>query len=247
MRTLGRILYQPYKWLLYFPLMGIVTVVGAFAAVVLSVVVSPRAGSRIAGTAWARAIGYITPITVSVSGRERIDPKKSYVIVCNHLSHYDIMVLYGWLGMDIKWIMKKELRKIPALGFACEKVGHIFIDRSNRKAAIASIDAAKARLKGGSSIIFFPEGTRSCDGKLGQFKKGAFRMALDLGWPLLPVSISGTRAVLPSGTIDLMPGRVRLSVHEPISIEGLDESGLAELGQRAREVIASGLPDQPEG
>ncbi|MCP4897648.1 MAG: 1-acyl-sn-glycerol-3-phosphate acyltransferase [bacterium] len=244
MQRLGRIFYQPYKWLIFIPLMVALTVGFAFIAVVLSIVMSPEAGSRIAGTAWARTLGFITPMTVRVTGRDNIDPSMSYVIVSNHLSHYDIFVLYGWLGLDIKWIMKQELRRIPALGYACQKLGHVFIDRRNRKAAIASVEAAKTRLKGGSSIVFFPEGTRSRTGELGQFKKGAFRMAIDLGWPLLPVSISGTRTILPSGTFDLMPGKATMHIHEPIPIEGFDESLLPELSQRARKAIASGLEEE---
>ena len=114
MQRIGRILYQPYKWLIFIPLMVILTVVFALTAIVLSILVSPETGSRIGGTLWARALGFITPMSVQVTGLEHIDPEKSYVIVSNHLSHYDIFVLYGWLGLDIKWVMKKELRKVPA-------------------------------------------------------------------------------------------------------------------------------------
>lgn len=243
MRLVWKILYQPYKWLIFIPIVIVVTVLCAIAAVVLSILASPTVASRVAGTAWARTLGYVTPIGVSVTGLDRIEPGRSYVVVSNHRSHYDVFVLYGWLGLDLRWVMKKELRKVPALGFACETIGHIFIDRTNRKAAIASIEAAKERLGDGTSIIFFPEGTRSRTGETGSFKKGAFRMALDLGWPLLPVTISGTRSILPSGSFDLMPGKATVQIHDPIPIDGISENQLLDLSQRVREVIVSGLPD----
>ena len=101
--------------------------------------VRPKILSRIFGTSWARINSWFTPMMVSVRGRQHIDPGQSYVIVCNHQSQYDIFVLYGWLGIDFKWIMKQELRNIPVIGVACEKLGHIYVDRSNREAALAAM------------------------------------------------------------------------------------------------------------
>jgi 1-acyl-sn-glycerol-3-phosphate acyltransferase len=179
---------------------------------------------------------------VQVSGRENIDRRQSYVIVSNHQSHYDVFVLYGWLGIDFKWIMKKELRKIPALGVACEKIGHIYIDRSNRQAALASIEEAKERIINGTSVIFFPEGTRSRDGSLRSFKKGAFRMALDLNLPILPLTVDGTYRILPADTTRLRPGRAKLTIHEPVPIDGLIQEDIPELIDKVRSIITSALP-----
>jgi 1-acyl-sn-glycerol-3-phosphate acyltransferase len=181
---------------------------------------------------------------VTVRGRRHIDKRRSYVIVSNHLSHYDIFVLYGWLGIDFKWVMKKELRSLPALGAACEKMGHIYIDRSNRETAIASLEEAKKGIVNGTSVLFFPEGTRSVSGGMGEFKKGAFVMALDMGIPILPVTILHTDKILPPRTMDLFPGRASMVVHEPIDVAAYGTERLGDLMAAAREVIQAGLESE---
>jgi 1-acyl-sn-glycerol-3-phosphate acyltransferase len=120
-------------------------------------------------------------------------------------------------------------------------VGHIFINRRDRQAALASIEEAKKHIVGGTSVIFFPEGTRSRDGRLGSFKKGAFRMALDLGLPILPVTLIGTRQVLPADSVDLLPGAARLVIHPPVAIDGFDTDTLQDLMDRVRNIIAEPL------
>ena len=238
MGKLLRILYQPYKWLIFGPLLVCLTfILGAMV-----ILCAALAGPRVAGVfavLWARLNSWATPMLVSVRGRENIDKNQSYVIVSNHQSQYDIFVLYGWLGIDFKWVMKQELRKVPALGIACERIGHIFIDRSNTAAALRSLNEAKSKIVNGTSVIFFPEGTRRRDHRLGKFKKGAFRMALDLGIPILPVTISGTRAILPTQSIDLFPGRASMTIHPPIDIAGYDTGNLKDLIERTRDIIAS--------
>jgi 1-acyl-sn-glycerol-3-phosphate acyltransferase len=174
---------------------------------------------------------------VTVIGRRNVDPLQSYVIVSNHQSQYDIFVLYGWLDIDFKWVMKQELRKVPAIGISCERLGHIYVDRSNREAALASINAAKQRIVDGTSVLFFPEGTRSRDNRMRPFKKGAFRMALDLQLPILPITIQGTRDILPSDTMDLYPGRATMIIHPPIAIDEYSHDTLEDLMARTRTVI----------
>lgn len=242
-----RILYQPYKWLIFAPYLAVSTLFFGSLTVVLAVVTNPRITSFICGTVWSRLNGYLTPIRVRVTGRGNIDPTQSYVIVANHQSQYDIFVLYGWLGIDFKWVMKQELRKVPGIGIGCEKVGHIFIDRSNHEKAVASLRAAKEKIVNGTSVIFFPEGTRSRDGSLGVFKKGAFKMAVDLRLPILPITIVGTRDILPTDTVDLFPGCARMIIHKPIDIAGYTDDNLDELVDRARGVIESGLRETAAG
>lgn len=243
--TLRKILlvaYQPYKWLVFGPLLVLSTLILGILTVLLAPLLGPRTVSRAFGQTWARLNGFITPMIVTVKGRENINPAQSYVIVCNHQSQYDIFVLYGWLGIDFRWVMKQELRKIPALGVACERIGHIFIDRSSHEKALASINAAKKQITGGTSVLFFPEGTRSSDGRLRPFKKGAFKMAADMGLPLLPVTIVGSRDILPNKTINLFPGWATMIIHPPIESAGYDDETLPGLMDRARKVIASALP-----
>ena len=244
MRNVLHILYQPYKWLVVIPFLLLSTLILGTVAIVIATTVSPRLASATCGVWWSRLNSFLTPMFVSVRGRRYIDKKQSYVIVSNHLSHYDIFVLYGWLGIDFKWVMKKELRNLPALGAACEKLGHVYIDRSNRETAIASLEEAKKKVVNGTSILFFPEGTRSTSGKMGEFKKGAFVMALDLGIPILPVTILHTDKILPSRTMDLFPGRASMVVHEPIDVAGYGTERLGELMAATREVIQAGLESE---
>lgn len=236
-----RILYQPYKWLIFLPLVALSTLIFGSLAVILVFIVNPKTASILSGMPWARFNAIMTPVLVKVTGRENLDKKKSYVIISNHQSQYDILLVYGWLGVDFKWVMKMELRKVPALGIACEKLGHIFIDRSNPGSAVASLKAAKKKIRNGTSVMFFPEGTRSRDGKAGVFKKGAFKTAIDLEVPILPITITGTRDILPAWTMDLFPGRAEMIIHKPIDIAGYNEDNLQTLIDKARDIIISGL------
>lgn len=238
MKKFLRILYQPYKWLIFGPLLVCTTFLCGALAFLGATLTGPRFGS-IFGIIWARLNSIVTPMVVETRGKHNIDKTQSYVIISNHQSQYDIFVLYGWLGIDFKWVMKQELRRVPALGVACEKIGHIFIDRSNTAAALRSLDEAKSKIVNGTSVIFFPEGTRSRDGKLGRFKKGAFRMALDLGIPILPVTISGTRSILPTQSFDLFPGRASMTIHPPLDISGYDKDSIHALMEKTREIIGS--------
>jgi 1-acyl-sn-glycerol-3-phosphate acyltransferase len=247
MKKILRILYQPYKWLIFAPCLAISTLFFGSLTVILSVITNPRITSFICGTIWARLNGCLTPMLVNVTGRNNIVKTQSYVVVANHQSQYDIFVIYGWLGIDIKWVMKQELRKIPGIGIGCEKVGHIFIDRSNHEKAIASLKQAKEKIANGTSVIFLPEGTRSKDGSLGKFKKGAFKMALDLKLPILPITITGTKEILPTNTVDLFPGKVLMTIHEPIDTTGYTDANIDELSDLTRRVIESGLSRSPAG
>ena len=238
MKKLLRLLYQPYKWLIFGPFLVCTTFVLGGIAVACVALAGPKAASLF-GVVWARLNSWATPMLVQIRGRENIDKSQSYVIVSNHQSQYDIFVLYGWLGIDFKWVMKIELWKVPVLGIACEKIGHIFIDRSNTEAALRSLDDAKSKIVNGTSVIFFPEGTRSKDGNLGRFKKGAFKMALDLGIPILPVTISGTRAILPTKTIDIFPGRARMTTHPPVDISSYNNGSVKALMADIRSIIES--------
>ena len=235
------VLYQPYKWLVYVPFLILSTLVFGAIAVILSTLVNQKVGSFIGGAVWSRLNGYMTPIFVKVIGKENIDPTQSYVIVPNHQSHFDVFVLYGWLGIDFKWVLKQELRKVPGLGIGCEKVGHIFIDRSNHEKAIASINAARKKIVNGTSVIFFPEGTRQATGTLGEFKKGAFKFAIDMGLPLLPVTILNTNNILPPHSLNLLPGRATMIVHPKIDTVGYSDENIDKLMMQTRAAIQSGI------
>jgi len=232
--------YQVYKYLVFFPLLGMGTTF-IFIIIFSFLFVASQRFVQIAGIIWARFNSFITPMFVTVRGAEHIDRKQSYVIVANHQSQYDIFVIYGWLPVDFRWVMKIELRKVPILGYYCYKAGHIFIDRSNHESAVRTINEAKAKITNGTSVLFFPEGTRSETGELIEFKKGAFKFALDMGLPVLPVTIIGTRDILPDNSIGLFPGSARMIIHRPIEIGDYTEDSIDRLIARAREAIQAGL------
>lgn len=205
--------------------------------------IGPKVARIVIGFTWSRMCSLITPMCVTVIGRENIDKRQSYVIISNHQSHYDIFVLHGWLLVDIIWVMKKELRKVPIFGYVCEKTEQIYIDRSNKEAAKASLEKAKTRIVDGTSVIFFAEGTRSTAGRLGDFKKGAFRMALDLGIPILPVTIINTEKILPAKTFRLFPGRAKMIIHKPIEIDNYNHETIEDLTSDVRDIIQEGLDE----
>ena len=240
MNKLRYILYQPYKWIVYVPLMVSSTIICSIFAAATAILISPRMGSFF-GKVWAKSSALFTPMFVKVSGKENIKKGESYVIVANHQSQYDIFLLYGWLGIDFRWIMKKELRKAPFIGYASAKVGHIFLDRSSPRAAVESIVESKKQLVNGTSVVIFPEGTRSRDGRLRKFKKGAFNIARQLELPILPVTIVGTNKIMGSGFINVMPGSTKLIIHEPIDVMKYKDSP-DELIKVTRDVIESSLP-----
>jgi len=235
------IIYQPYKWLIFIPLYLFSTVFFITLGIVIIFLSGPDAANRIAGWGWARFNCFITPIKVDVIGRENVIEHQSYVVVANHQSSFDILVLWGFLGIDTRWVMKKELRNVPLFGLAGKLGGNIYIDRSDNKGAYENLKEARKFLVNGVSLIMLAEGTRSRDGNLREFKKGTFVMSLDMGMPLLPVSIVDTKYILPSRTYDLFPGRVTLVIHEPLSSEGYDEGNLDELILKVRAVIKEGI------
>lgn len=240
-RKILRIVYQPYKWLFFIPFLVINTLLFGVIAVIVSIVVNQRIGSYFGGVIWSRLNSFLTPMFVTVKGKEHIAANTSYIVIPNHQSYYDIFLIYGWLGLDIKWVMKKELAKIPGLGFGSKKVGHIFIDRSNSKAAMESLHAARQKLVNGTSVVIFPEGTRSRTGQLIPFKRGGFKLALELKLPILPVTVINTRKVLPPDSLNLMPGRVKMIIHPPLDLSGYNENSMPELMQKVRNIIETPL------
>jgi 1-acyl-sn-glycerol-3-phosphate acyltransferase len=232
------ILYQPYKWLIYVPFLIVNSLFFSLVAIILTMVAGQKVANKIVGIYWSRSCAFMVPMQVKVKGKENINNNTSYVIVANHQSMFDIFLLYGWLGLDIRWMMKKELFNVPGIGYASKKVGHIFIDRSNPKNAMNSLNEAKEKLRNGTSVVIFPEGTRSRTGEIGHFKRGAFKLAIELGLPLLPLTIIGTRKILPSSGFDLFPGKVELRIHSPITNSLLEMEKCRELMDKTREIIS---------
>lgn len=230
-----------YKWLIVIPTLALSTVVLGSLIIVLSFFGLGNMASRIFATFWARLNATVTLMKVIVEGRGKLKPGNSYVLAANHLSLVDIYVLYGYTGLDLKWVMKQELRSVPVLGLACEMMGHIFIDRSNSATALTSLRTARQRIQNGMCVVFFPEGTRSRTSELRVFKKGAFRMANELSIPVVPVSIHNTDRIVPSDTLDWRPGAVKMIFHDPIDAKDLTPAQVTSLTNQTRDIIVDAL------
>lgn len=173
---------------------------------------------------WSRSFFWLLGLPVTVKGLENIEKGKSYVFVANHQSALDVWLVYGYLPVVYKWLMKKELRYVPLIGNACAAAGHIFVDRKNPRAAYRAMQRLKDELREGVSTVIFPEGTRSKTGEMGRFKRGAFQIALDLGLDIIPLSISGAYDVQRPGQYFARRHPVCLTVGKPIRMD-FDRSG----------------------
>lgn len=186
---------------------------------------------------WGCSILVASRIKVTVEGLSRIDPQRPYIYMPNHQSNFDIPVLLGHLTVQFRWLAKMELFKIPIFGHAMRKAGYISIDRNNRESAIHSLKVAAEKIRNGVSVLIFPEGTRSRDGKIQPFKKGGFVMAIDSGVPIVPVIISGARSIMTKGKFRVNPGRIRMSIQQPIDTTTYSRDTKEALMQHVRRVM----------
>jgi len=167
--------------------------------------------------AWSKRCVEAASIDLETRGLEHFDPARAHVLMSNHQSHWDVPVLFAIFGGNVRMVAKIELFSIPVFGKALAESGFIPIDRGDRASAIANLERAKRALERGVHVWIAPEGTRSTTGELGSFKKGGFNLALDTGLPVLPISIQGTRHVLPAHGVRSSAGqRVRVEVHRPL-------------------------------
>jgi 1-acyl-sn-glycerol-3-phosphate acyltransferase len=189
---------------------------------------------------WSRLILATTGVQVDVSGLERLESDRAYVFVANHQSIYDIPIVFWSLPYQIRIIAKESLGRFPFLGWHLRRTGHILVDRRHPNRA-AIFGRASKLMKDGLSLIVFPEGTRSRDGRVAPFKGGSFYLALEAELPVVPISIVGSRHVMLKGRLATYPGRVKLIVHAPIDTTGLaggDPRAARAFAARVRDVIA---------
>jgi len=173
---------------------------------------------------WARMYLAIAGIDVRIRGIERLG-SPPYVFMCNHQSALDIYALLSGLPLSFRWIAKRQLFAIPVFGWAMRKAGYISIDRENAREALKAIEKAAQRIREGTNIIIFPEGTRSADGRLLPFKKGGFTLALRAMVPVVPIGIFGSSALHPKGSfIPLGKGVIYIEVGDPIILDSMDRS-----------------------
>lgn len=218
MRYIVRPIYWLYQYVIAWPLLLVLTI---FTAVFTVCTVHWRNAEFVHKVQqfWSRSFFWLMFLPVSVEGEENIQPGQSYVFVANHQSMFDVWLVYGWLPVIFKWLMKAELRKVPFVGTGCKAAGHIFIDRHNAKAALESIKNVERQLVNGVSTVIFPEGTRSLNGEVGRFKRGAFQIAWDLGLPVIPLSLDGCFEVLPKGKPFVRRHPVHMHIGQAIDLK----------------------------
>jgi 1-acyl-sn-glycerol-3-phosphate acyltransferase len=187
---------------------------------------------------WSRTILFLAGVKVHVEGLEKIDPKGSYVIVSNHLSLMDTPVVLAFIPVQFRFLAKKGLFKIPFLGYHLQRAGHIPVPREDPRAAVKTMaEAGRIIRERGISILVFPEGGRSLEG-LQPFKEGAAFIAIKAGVPAVPISLTGTREVLPMGSLHIRPGKVSLRVGDPIPTAGMKPHDRGALTQLLHERVA---------
>lgn len=226
----------------------VVTVIGALASI-LSVPFDRSGGAVIRFARWwSRILLWTAGVRLTVRIESPLDPRQPYVFMSNHLSTVDIWALFIAVPVDIRFIAKKQLGQIPLFGWAMAAGHFIFIDRKNPASARRSIELASDRIRGGSSVAMFPEGTRSRDGMLGPFKKGGFHLAMAAGVPIVPISIRGAGEVMPPGRLLVRPGPVVVTIGAPIPTAGLAAADRPALVDRVRGEIerASGQRSRDE-
>ena len=186
---------------------------------------------------WTKSILFSAGVKLKIEGLEKIDKSKSYIFVGNHQSHFDVLSVFSALPLTVRFMAKKELFNIPIFGWALYASGTIRIDRTDRTRAIISMNNALERIKRGLSLVVFPEGTRSEDGKIRDFKKGGFVLAIKGEIPIIPISISGSRFILKKHSIKVHPGNIKIVIHDPISTKDYSYKERIKLSEHVRKKI----------
>src|SRR5918997_1182947 len=217
------------------PLVALYTVLMASLSLALSLFDRRGRLQHWCASTWSRMIARTALLDVTVSGAERLRAGESYVFLSTHQSWMDIPVMLGFLPAQIRIAAKREVFQIPFLGWHMRRGGHIPINRGSTAESIASLQRAARLLGGGVSAFLFPEGTRTRDGSLQPLKKGGFRLAMESGLPIIPVTIKGTRRALPRGSMVLRAGPVEMHIDPPVPTAGLTEADIPALMQRVRE------------
>lgn len=237
-----------FYWVLYplirpFYLLSLIVNTTILALLIIAISPFDRTGNFIhyIGKFWSLLNVYISGTRLYVKGKEKIKKGQSYIIMSNHQSLFDVWALIGKIPLQIRWIIKSDIKKIPIFGLALERMGHIYIDRRKLKNTASSLDGAVQKIRNGISIVIFPEGTRSKNGRLQRFHRGGAIIAIHSGVPILPVTVNGGRFVLPKGTLALMPGKIEMIIGDPIDSKRFSEEKMDDLIETVRAGIEENL------
>ncbi len=230
-----------------YALIVVYTVIWGLIGCVAGVV--DRSGEAIVwvGRNWVRWVLASCGIAVRSEGLEHLDPTQPYVIMSNHQSVFDIAALIGTLPTTWRFVAKRELTRIPFFGWAMAFGRHVIIDRRDHETSIRSLHRAAERVRGGMSVIIFPEGTRSPSGELGPFKSGGFHLAIEAGVPILPVSVSGSRRITPKRSLRIESGTILIRYGVPIPTSKFAEEDRELLKSEVRRAIFAGLDPTLQG
>jgi 1-acyl-sn-glycerol-3-phosphate acyltransferase len=219
----------------------LVTFVIACTVIICSFFSRTGNGPHLLARFWANSILWISRVKITVSGAEKLDPNRSYIYMPNHQSNADIPLLLGRLPVQFRWLAKAELFRIPIFGRAMRGVGYISIDRSNRKSAFESLKRAARTIRDGTSVLIFPEGTRSPDGHILPFKKGGFVLSVDSGVPIVPIIIRGTRHIIPKGHFMIRPAPVTMQILDPVETSRYTRKTKDDLLMHIRSILIDNL------
>ncbi len=214
-----------------------------FIATVIALIMSPLSQEKTHRFIhlWGRVCLLLAGLKIEVHGTENIPRDTPAIYVSNHQSNFDIPIIYGGLPVPFNWLAKKELFRIPLFGPALRLNGNIPIDRSNRKTTLHSIMEAAQRIKDGTSVIIFPEGTRTPDGRLQAFKKGALLIAAKAQVPVIPIVIRGSYQIQPKDRWGINPGKVQLDILPAIPTDNLKTRDIDQLTDKIHTLISTTL------
>ncbi|MFA6812103.1 MAG: lysophospholipid acyltransferase family protein [Bacteroidaceae bacterium] len=242
-----RVIYYIYQVCIALPILLVLTVITALVTIIGSLIGGAHIWGYYPGKFWSKAICFFLLIPVEIHGREKIKKHISYIFVPNHQGAFDIFLIYGYLGRNFKWMMKKSLRKIPLVGKACESAGHIFVDRSGPKKILHMIEQAKHSLVDGVSLVVFPEGARTFTGHMGYFKRGSFQLANDLHLSIVPITIDGSFEIMPRTSLWIHQHKMIMTIHDPILYKGEGQEYVKETMKEAYAAVESAMPEQYKG
>jgi 1-acyl-sn-glycerol-3-phosphate acyltransferase len=232
----------------YYAVLIISTVLFGSAAIITAFVTRNSNWAHLIGRSWGSVNLWAAGVKVRLKGLENLAPRQAYVFLSNHQGWFDIFTLLGKLPVQFRWLAKEELFKIPILGPAMRAAGYVPIDRGDRRKAVESLNVAATRVQSGTSVVIFPEGTRSPDGVLQEFKKGGFILAIKSQQLIAPITISGSHCVLPKrGDWKIQPGVIEVTIGKPISTMGLTIRDNDALMHTVRESIRQHLTPEEGG
>ena len=242
-----KILYIIYQICIGFPLFLVLTILTALITILGCTLGNGHFWGYYPGKVWSQLTCLVFLLPVRVTGSKNINDSTSYVFVANHQGAFDIFLIYGFLGRNFKWMMKKSLRSLPFVGRACESAGHIFVDKSGPRKIHETIDQAFKVLQKGTSLVVFPEGRRTFTGHMGPFKKGAFQLADELQLPVVPLTIEGSFNILPRTGKLLSWHPMKLTIHEPIYPQSQGMENQKALMEESYAIIQQSLSKEYQG